>query len=400
MQPQKNKKSILVLTPRFPYPVVGGDRLRIYYICKELSLTYNIELLSFCETIEEMNYDVPDDGVFRSIERIFLPRWKSYFNCMFSLFTRKPLQVAYYSSRDFSNAFERIVTKCDAVLAHLVRTAAYVENCDKPKILEMTDAISMNYERVRTLAGTKGFKNIVYAIEQERLNRFEKNIASKFDLSVLVSKVDKDYLFPVANSASSKVIVCSNGVNFDDFPQNYDPVDKTIVFIGNMTTVQNLDAASWFAEHVMPLLHEIDNFRFKVIGRINSQDANYLSSFPGVEVTGLVDSIANEASGALVGVCPMRLGAGVQNKVLEYMALGMPAITSRVGIEGIDAEVGVDILVADEPGAYVKHISELSKDKERAKSIGSNGSSYVRRTHSWNGKLSKFLARVDRLLNN
>lgn len=95
------RKNILITTPRFPYPVIGGDRLRIYYICKELAKDYDLTLLSLCETQEEMQMPIPDDGVFAKVERVLLPKWKSYLNCLFTLPTKTPLQVAYYSSAEF-----------------------------------------------------------------------------------------------------------------------------------------------------------------------------------------------------------------------------------------------------------------------------------------------------------
>ena len=392
------KKRILILTPRFPYPVIGGDRLRIYYICKELSKEYSLTLLSLCETAEEMKMDVPSDDVFTQVERVFLPKWKSYLNCLISLPTNKPLQVAYYSSSVFKQKVDELVIQHDLALAHLIRTGHYLHNSDIPKVLEMTDAISMNYERVGTIAKSSGFKNLVYNVEQKRLKAYESQIAASFDLSVFVSQVDKDYLFPNGSSDRDKVLVCSNGVSFNSLPFNYEPDGKTIVFIGNMTTVQNLDAARWFAKQVMPELVKHGNFAFKVIGRIKEHTKEEFDKYPNTYATGGVQSIADAAKGAITGVCPMRLGAGVQNKVLEYMALGMPAITSSIGLEGIEAEVGKELLVADIVEEYIEKIVQISKHKEYAIGIGKNGYNYVKQAHTWQGKLTPLLNNIRKLV--
>ena len=92
------KKSLLIVTPRYPYPVIGGDRIRIYYLCKALSQHFEVSLLSLCETREEMASPLPEDGVFSSIERIYYPKWRSWINALLAIPTRSPLQVAYYGS--------------------------------------------------------------------------------------------------------------------------------------------------------------------------------------------------------------------------------------------------------------------------------------------------------------
>lgn len=392
------KQKILILTPRFPYPVIGGDRLRIYYICRELSKDYDLTLLSLCESSEEMAMKIPNDGVFNSVERVFLPKWKSYLNCLFSLPSKKPLQIAYYSSPTFNKKLNELIFQHDLALAHLIRTGHYLKGKNIPKVLEMTDAISMNYERVGVIAKSAGLKNLVYSLEQSRLKKYEMEISPDFDLSVLVSQVDKDYLFPKPSSARDRVLVCSNGVNFDALPYCYQPNGKTIVFIGNMTSVQNLDAARWFAKFVMPELAKHGDYQFKVIGRIKEQIRIELNSYPNTIATGGVENVSDAAQGAIAGVCPMRLGAGVQNKVLEYMALGMPAVTSRIGLEGIEASVGKDLLVADTVEEYVSIIKRVSADFEYAKSVGLSGNSYVHGVHTWNGKLEPLLKSIRNLL--
>ncbi len=392
------RPKLLVLTPRFPFPVIGGDRLRIYNICKELSRLYQITLLSLCETPDEMLIDVSDDNVFSRIERVYLPKWKSYLNCIMALPTKIPLQVAYYTSTDFKNKVNMLLGEHDLVLAHLIRSGHYLRGEAIPKILEMTDAISLNYERVSTVARFSGFKNFVYSLEQRRLKNFEREIAKEFDITVLVSSVDKDYLFPPGNSSRDKVIVCSNGVNFEKLPCDYQPDGKTIIFIGNMTTVQNIDAARWFATKVMPELVKFGPFRFKIIGRINKDVQDEFNSYVNTIATGSVENISESAKGAIAGVCPVRLGAGIQNKILEYMALGIPAITSTIGLEGIDAEVDKEILVADKEEEYIKLITRISKDSEWSRDIGLNGCEYVKKFHNWSDKLQPLLQGIGQLI--
>jgi glycosyltransferase involved in cell wall biosynthesis len=393
-------KKILVLTPRFPYPVIGGDRLRIYFLCKELAKEYDLTLLSLCESEEEMDMDISFDNLFTTVERVFLPKWRSYINCFFALASKTPLQVAYYRSEEYRRKLQKLLPIHDGALAHLVRTGDYLLDADIPKVLEMTDAISMNYERVRAISKSSGFKNLIYSIEQKRLKSYEKNIAAIFDLSVLVSNIDKSYLFSSDEDVYKKVLVCSNGVDINSFNYELCADSKQLVFIGNLFSVQNLDAALWFAKNVMPLLRECGNFTFKIIGRIKVKDRSKFLGLEGVVLTGAVDSVVSEARGSLAGVCPVRLGAGVQNKILEYMALGLPSITSSIGLEGLEAIPQKDILVADKPQEFVERIVLLANDRELLEKISVNGRNYVERQHSWQSRLEPVRSALHNLINN
>ena len=393
------RKKLLILTPRFPYPVIGGDRLRIYFLCKELSKSYDLTLLSLCESREELNMSVPDDGVFTRVERVFLPRWRSYFNCILALPTSTPLQVAYYKSSLFKEKFDDLIVDQDMVLAHLVRSCSYLFGTDLPKVIEMTDAISLNYKRVKTVAKSAGIKNLIYSIEQSRLEKFEKTAIEKSDLSIFVSSIDKNYLLPdESDSRRDKVVVCSNGVDLDTMPFDYQPNTKTIVFIGSMSTIQNLDAARWFANEVMPVLKAHGPFTFKIVGRIGKSNFDEFNNIDGVLATGTVDSVADAVKGAFAGVCPMRLGAGVQNKILEYMALGLPAITSKLGHEGIDAVEGKQLLVADTVEQYVNHLVALSSNRGMAEQLSNNGREFILNNHSWSSMLKPLVLKIDKLI--
>ncbi|MDA0146573.1 glycosyltransferase family 4 protein [Vibrio sp. RW] len=394
------QKKILVLTPRFPYPVIGGDRLRIFEICKELSKNYSITLLSLCENENEMEMDTPDDGVFSSIHRVLLPKWKSYLNCLLTLPTTKPLQAAYYNSNDFLNMVEQLSLEHDLILPHLIRMADYAKNIDKPKILEMTDAISMNYYRVIETKNNAGLKGYIYKVEQSRLNRYEKGIVKYFDYNVFVSQFDKDFLFDTSDECYEKTLVCSNGVDLSSLPYEFSPSKKEVVFIGNMFSAQNFDAAMWFAKECLPLLRKHGDFTFKVIGRIKPEGEQKLKRIEGVVVTGAVDNVVAHARGAVAGICSVRLAAGVQNKILEYMALGLPSITTATGLEGLDSTPEQDILVADTPDEFTKQILRIDNDIEFAKFLSVNALNYVQNNHSWSGKLAPVTIAINNLLSN
>ena len=117
-----------------------------------------------------------------------------------------------------------------------------------------------------------------------------------------------------------------------------------------------------FAEAVLPLLRKRADYRFRIVGSIAPALAEQFRAYDGVDVTGRVESVAQAAADGAIGVCPMRIGAGVQNKILEYMALGLPVVTTSLGYEGLGAESGRDLLIADTPGEFVSRIERLVAD--------------------------------------
>lgn len=391
------KKKLLVLTPRFPFPVIGGDKLRIYYLCKELSRHYSLTLLSLCDTQKEMRCELPVDGVFDRIERVFLSRTHSYLNTLLALPTRTPLQVAYYRSREFAAAVARLLPSHDGVVAHLVRCAEYVRKSDKPRILEMTDAISLNYSRVKQLKSARGIRAHVFRLEARRLLDYERAVVDDFDLSVLVSQPDKDYLFP--GSSSAKVMVCSNGVDLAGLPYRVrSTASRILIFIGDMRTVQNQDMCHFFVEEVLPLLRKRADYRFRIVGSITPALAERYLRHEGVEVTGRVESVAEAAADGTIGVCPMRIGAGVQNKILEYMALGLPVVATSLAHEGLKAQVGRDLVIADTPGQFVDQIEQLTADEVGTVQMAARAREFVSRKHAWQGMVEPLVERLGELL--
>lgn len=389
----EDRPRVLVLAPRFPYPVVGGDRLRIYEVCRELSKTCSLTLLSLCESQQEMQMQPEADGVFQRIERVYLPRWQSFFNVLWAIPGNTPLQLAYYRSREFGRRVKHELSRHDLCIAHLIRTGDYLLDSDVPRILEMTDAISLNYQRFKDSGRSGGWKAHVYRLEADRLAEYERSVVNNFDAVSLVSEVDRQFL--LKGASNPRVFVCSNGVDLRRFPfQKPAKNSKVIAFIGNMYSTQNLDAVTYFARDVLPLLRLHGDFRFRVVGRIHASDAEKLENSSGVEVRGNVPSVVDEVRDAFAAVAPVRLGAGVQNKVLEYMALGLPVVASPIASEGLSAQAGKDLLVAENPEAYVEHILGLYRGPECALRLALAGRQYVSTEHSWEIQLAPFVKKV------
>jgi glycosyltransferase involved in cell wall biosynthesis len=394
-------KKLLVLTTRYPYPVIGGDRLRIYQICKLLSKQYQLTLLSLCDSKKELNSSLPEDGVFDSIERIFMPRWRSWLNCIVALPSKKPLQVAYYQSAEFYKRAAVLSSGHDATLVHLIRASDAVKSLSGLKFLEMTDAISLNYERIRKTGHAKNdWRSHVFSFESLRLRHYEEEVVDYFNHSFLVSDIDRQFLFQYQKSRMNRVSVCSNGVDLSGLPFQFSENGKDIVFIGNMFSLQNLDAANFMSSDVLPRIRaKRSDVSLRLIGRIREEDAVRLKQMDGVIVTGEVPDVAVEARSAGVGVCPLRLGAGVQNKILEYMALGLPTVSTSLGLEGFSAIDGQDLLIADDAVGLAEALLRLLNNRDEAKTMAEAARKYVELNHSWESQLAPLIGKINESLN-
>ncbi|EBT2023494.1 glycosyltransferase, partial [Salmonella enterica] len=172
-----------------------------------------------------------------------------------------------------------------------------------------------------------------------------------------------------------------------------------LIFIGNLCSFQNFDGVKWFVKNILPSINKNNNgkkYIFHILGKINKSDKLYLQGFENVVVSGSVTNMADAAKIGHIGICPVRFGAGVQNKILEYMALGLPTITSRMGYEGIEANIGEEILIADNSDEYLKSLETLSENSVY-QMIAKNARNFVVEKFNWSTRLSVLVKNIERL---
>jgi glycosyltransferase involved in cell wall biosynthesis len=286
---------------------------------------------------------------------------------------------------------ELLIPDHDMVLTHLIRAAEFGRSTHKINILEMTDAISLNYSRITSQKiSFFDLRAFIYRIELSRLKRYEKSIVKDFNLSVLISEVDKRYLFG-NNSNQNNLLVISNGVDASHFKFSFNPALGDIAFIGNMKSYQNYHAASYMATEILPIIRiSFPDVRLRLIGRISLKAMEYFIKLDGVDITGEVRDINDAVIGCSVGVCPVTIGAGVQNKILEYMALGLPVVTTSVGAEGLNIASGAECLIANDPISFANAVINLLSDRKIAESLSLQGRTYIEKYHSWDYILNKY----------
>jgi glycosyltransferase involved in cell wall biosynthesis len=282
--------------------------------------------------------------------------------------------------------------KFDLLFVHLIRMAEYVKEIPICKILYMADAQSLNY--LRGLNYRKGIWSIINKIEMARVQSYEQVIWRYFDKTLVVSPVDLQYLKKLDNEMI--VDLLPNGVDIEKYKfklSNHS--NKKICFIGNMRTFPNTDAAIYFCKEILPLIKKrIPEIEFYIVGIEPSKQVRQLSNIKNVFVTGKVENISEYVHTLSVSVAPMRVGAGVQNKILESMALGTPVVTTSIGLEGIEATPDKEILVADSPIEFAEKVIELIENKPLRKNISINAREFIEAKYTWD----KVLKKLDRII--
>lgn len=380
-----------ILTPRFPFPENGGDVLRINNIAKYLkSAGHELVLVSFCE-------GNPDMAAAKTLyDKIYVVKRKKTNSMLYSLeymLSGRPIQCGYYYSREYSKLLGMVISKekPDRFVSHLLRMVPYLtrHGVESQSIVEMTDALSKTY----TLSsGFKGMslKKVIYAIERKLIRRYEHFVMRKFPKVVLVSQADIDYLS--AGGDKHSLALYTNGVEcMDEIPDSYDH-DK-ICFVGNMRTLQNQDAVLHFVNDIFPLiLKKKPGARFYIVGAEPPRNIMALSEkSENIVVTGFVDVLSDAVKDSCVAVAPVQIAAGIQNKVLVTMGMGVPVVMSSLISKAIpELESGTNCIIEDADQAFADACLRMMDNEADRNSISRSGYDTVRKYYSWQEKLSGY----------
>jgi glycosyltransferase involved in cell wall biosynthesis len=379
------RASLLVLTTRFPYPLYGGDVLRIYRLCEALKDAWSITLASICQSRLEMDQELPPGNPFAEVHRVFLPKICSYFRVFGALSSNLPFQLAYYSSPRFARLTSELLLRNDAILCHLLRTAPYAGQFGGRRFLDMTDHLPLTYDRSNKIrGGLRSLLRLAYRIERDRIDLAQNHIARKFDTVSFVSEIDRSEFLESSRMSPDRVVTLPNGVSLEDHPYLADRSGSRLVFVGNLLAMPNADAVCYFVGSVLPLiLRAHPATSLKVVGRVDRKVSRRLSRNGTVEFTGSVTSLADATRDCVIGLCPVRIGAGIQNKILDYMALGLATVTTSVGAEGLKGAAGQHYLVANSPTDYASAVISLLRDSIHRQRIALAARTLVAEHYSW-----------------
>ena len=390
--------NLLYLVHRLPYPPNKGDKVRSYHLLKHLAANHNVYLGTFVDDPEDMQHLPAVQAMCAGMCAVALSPTVAKMRSLLGLMTGKPLSLGYYRDAALVRwvAGVRTHRKIDATVVFSSAMGQYVlpgpVQADKPLLVDFVDVDSEKWVQYATQR--RWPMSWIYAREGRTLLAFERLLASRAPHSFFVTDKEAALFRRLAPESAATVRAIGNGVDSDFFSPDaqrdnpFNAGEIPIVFTGAMDYWPNIDAVTWFAAEVLPALRtRWPTVRFVVVGRCPPAAIQALAS-DHVTITGTVPDVRPFLQHAAVVVAPMRLARGVQNKILEAMAMARPVVAAADCVAAIDAEASEALVPASTVEEYVAAIDRLLADAANAALIGQRARTCVTRAYSWNAQLS------------
>jgi polysaccharide biosynthesis protein PslH len=387
-------REILFLAHRIPWPADRGDKIRSHHILKRLCEMAPVHVGTFADDERDLGFVGEMDGILASshVELRSKPQWQAGVE---ALLTGQPVSVCSFGSGSMQDWVDRLLAsnRISHIFCFSGQMAQYVpDSFDGRFVMDFVDVDSAKFESY------SGEGNLlmrwVNAREGRLLGAFERDVVLRADASLLVSEAEAE-LFG-ARTGASNVMALGNGID----TEFYDPAakikklhpvfpDPLIVFTGQMDYRPNIEAVTDFATHAMPIIRASHpEASFAIVGRNPTQGVSDLSMLPGVQVTGAVDDVRTWLGAADVVVAPLRIARGIQNKVLEAMAMARPVVASPAASEGINAEAGVHFYVEPDVTAEAARVCALLDQPLEARKTGAAARAHAIRHYGWETQLA------------
>lgn len=381
------KKRILIFLTRIPYPPIDGTRSKILNnVIKGLTKHFGLDFLIVSdESVTDSQVKFLEDN-FGRVYVFSFKRWRFSFRALRYLLSSFPLQVGYFFNKKADAWFKTNIQRYDGVYVHELRLGRYLEGLggkDRSRlVIDFNDAISLTYERGKAFSSS--FWRLIYGLEEKRVRRYEMLLLGRFKNFSVVSEEDRRYLRGNANGSS-------NHIRFECIPHGVDSeilkyspsFGKRIVFMGNLGYPPNRDAVDYFCGRIWPLLKsKVPDVRFIVIGKGKS---TLEKKYPDISFLGFQENPHELIAQCSIFVASVRFGAGVQTKLLEAMAVGVPVVTTPLGAQGIlGAKDGENIFVIEvgELDEWVRVLSALLRDVSFAMKVGGQAKRLIESRHT------------------
>lgn len=374
------RKRVLFLTSRFPYPPVSGERVRGYQLVRLLSQEFSVTTVALDPGDPATVAAFQQATGCARVELVRQSRLEQLGGALAALFQGAPLQVGYFRSAAMRAAISRLARDHDAVIFHLIRRSEdWALARGTPRVLEMCDCISENFRQTASHGSPLSPWTWVSALEARRAGAFEAATLAHFDLVSIHTHLDAQRV----GIPDSKLLVSTQGVELARYAF-VPPAQRTgagIALVGKMDFYPNRHAAFWFARNVLPLLPE--PLHLELIGECPPRLRAQFNSLPRVHATGRVPSVAEASSDCFAAVAPMQVATGVQNKVLEYFAMGLPAVISASVAGGLLPAARGSYVSAGPASEWAAALVDIRQRPGHHDRMARTARAYVEANHDW-----------------
>ena len=387
---------ILYLTHRIPYPPDKGDKVRSFHILQHLRRRHRVFLGTFIDDPADRQHLTLLRQWCEDVKAVELNPVCARLTSLRGLLTGEPLSVSHYRHRAMQRWVSALVGRgqIDAavVFSSAVAPAVLESGCAQPLLMDFVDLDSAKWSAYGSAHG--GMRGWVYRREGRLLADHERRVAARAHCSYFVAEQEMRLFQQGATIGGGPAKVMGNGVDAQYFDpaqtlaNPFDPGERAIVFTGAMDYWPNIDAVTWFAQSVWPELSaRHPDLRFHIVGRSPTPEVLALAG-PRVRVTGTVPDIRPYLGHASVVVAPLRLARGIQNKVLEAMAMAVPVVAARTCVQALELTQGDGVRPAESAQDYRQQIESLLNDHEQSAQSGQRARDCVVRRFSWDVHLS------------
>jgi len=383
---------ILFLSQRVPYPPNRGDKITTWRLVERFRRAHEVKIVAFA-------HDEGDRRAARQLGELGFevvtfpptPRWRA----LPALLGARPLTLAVYGSAALQAEVDRSIGGVDLAYAYSSSMGAFFLRHAKPRVMHFAE---LDSDKWRQYAERTGFPmSWVYRREARTLLRFEQELARSVDANVFCTPLEQRIFQELVPGASSLVI--RNGVDLAHYQPSAEALEPgLLVFVGVMNYYPNVEGVVWFCREVLPAIQRrVPGARLAIVGSHPAPEVQALARRPGVTVTGFVDDPRTWLRRAAVSVAPLRIARGIQNKVLEAMAMALPVVGTRSATQGVDGTPGRDYLVAESAEEQVEAVCALLGDAERARSLGRAARAFVEANYDWEACLRPLDSILERL---
>lgn len=390
---------ILFLSHRIPYPPNRGDKMRSWHLLRHLGRSATVHLGTFADDeADAAHLGALRDAMGGSLGEAYVePRHRKFAWPVRALLRGEPMALAAFHSRGMADFVARILARpqVEAVLAFSIQMAQFVPADSRRRfVMDFVDFDSAKFAAYAEKGRLPW--SLIFRREASRLFAYEREAAARADLGLFVSEAEAALFRERAAMPGADIRALPNGIDLGFYdptaalaPLDPAPAGALILFTGQMNYQPNIEAVTAFAEAVMPLVRAArPDARFAIVGRHPTPAVAALDGRDGTIVTGEVPCVRPWLAAASVVVAPLAIARGVQNKVLEAMAMGRPVVASTPAFTGIDAEPGRDLLVADGAAAQAEAVLALLSDPARAAALGAAGRRRMEEGYSWDAQLA------------